>query len=103
MILPAMAPGSPLLATIADPRRRQIEARDFAVVVGRPDDEMVGCGVLLTRLKGATLVLVTDGALDHAADDRRHGFADVSSCAVRYFDAYAKLAGAGAPDARSAA
>lgn len=46
------------------------------VVVAHPDDEVLGCGVLLSRLGGdATLVHVTDGAPADGGDAARLGYA----------------------------
>lgn len=75
-------PHPPLLAAIPDPQRRRIDATHVAIVVAHPDDETVGCGALLARLTGATLVLVTDGAPANAADAHRSGFAETSAYAA---------------------
>src|SRR2546421_12369046 len=32
------------------------------IVVAHPDDEVIGCGILLQRLRHATVVFLTDGA-----------------------------------------
>jgi LmbE family N-acetylglucosaminyl deacetylase len=63
------------LAGLPDPERAAIAARDTAVVIAHPDDETIGCGALLGRLGGVTVVLVTDGAPRNLADARAHGFA----------------------------
>ena len=51
-----------------------IAAEDVAIVVAHPDDETIGCGAHLPRLRGATLVHVTDGAPRNMQDGRAHGF-----------------------------
>src|SRR5690242_12277558 len=64
-----------ILAAFADAEQVAIAAKDLAVVVAHPDDETIGCGVLLARLRGARLILVSDGAPRNLVDARAHGFA----------------------------
>lgn len=67
-----MATTSPdILAAIA--RGAPFDGDAVAVVVAHPDDESIGCGGLLQRMAGATLVVATDGAAP--ADAAAYGFA----------------------------
>jgi LmbE family N-acetylglucosaminyl deacetylase len=52
-----------------------LDARDVAVVVAHPDDETIGCGAQLARLRGASVLTVTDGAPPNGRDAQRCGFA----------------------------
>src|ERR671919_662030 len=63
------------LTSLAGPDRAAIAGRDTAVVVAHPDDETIGCGALLRRLSGVSVVLVTDGAPRNLADAHAYGFA----------------------------
>lgn len=68
------------------------------VVVAHPDDEVLGCGVLLSRFPQARIIHVTDGAPRHGGDAARHGFADATSYAkARRTEAEAAIAAAGLP------
>ncbi len=71
------------------------------VVLAHPDDEVLGCGILLTRLPDVTVVHVTDGAPRDGGDARRHGFGDPQAYATaRSAEAREALALAGVPSAR---
>lgn len=70
------------LASIADPERATIAAQDVAVVVAHPDDETIGCGALLRRLSGVSVVLVTDGAPRNLTDAKAYGFGAVEDYAA---------------------
>ncbi len=52
------------------------------IVVAHPDDETIGLGAQLRRLRDALLLHVTDGAPRDGEDARRHGFADPADYAA---------------------
>ena len=56
--------------------------RRLLIIVAHPDDETVGLGAQLRRLRDALLVHVTDGAPRDGEDARRQGFADPADYAA---------------------
>lgn len=71
------------------------------VVVAHPDDEVLGCGTLLRRLRDVHVVHVTDGAPRDEGDMRRHGFASPAAyAAARAEEAREALRLAGVAPAR---
>src|SRR3954454_92623 len=51
------------LSRLCDKSISSIPAYNVAVVVARPHDETIACGATLRRLKGACVVVVTDGVV----------------------------------------
>lgn len=71
------------------------------VIVAHPDDEILGCGALLPRLRDVEIMHVTDGAPRNGDDAHRHGFASIPAyAAARAREAREALALAGVPAMR---
>jgi N-acetylglucosamine malate deacetylase 2 len=67
-----------------------------AVVVAHPDDEVIGLGAHMPRLKLASFIYITDGAPRDGRDASRNGFADCRDYAVaRRRETHAALSLAG--------
>jgi len=73
----------PLLkALVLFPPRPIIDAHRVAVVTAHPDDEAIGCGAQLARLRGITAVTLTDGAPRDRTDAQVRGYTSVPDYAV---------------------
>jgi N-acetylglucosamine malate deacetylase 2 len=75
-----------------------IDAQQAAIVVAHPDDETIGAGGQLPRLRGIGIIHVTDGAPRNMADARAHGFESRDAYAAarrRELEAAMRLAGIG--------
>lgn len=82
--------------------RASCDARHVAVVVAHPDDETIGCGAQLGRLRQATIVVLTDGAPRDLHDAHQYGFRTAEEYAqAREREHLDALAIAGASLARS--
>lgn len=57
------------------------DAGRVAVIVAHPDDETLGCGALLSRLRKVDIIVATDGAPRDLHDAKNYGFADAASYA----------------------
>lgn len=64
------------LSALADPSRPAIDSAAVAIVLAHPDDETLGCGAQLPRLRGATIICVTDGAPRNPAYAHAHRFSN---------------------------
>lgn len=88
--MPITSAADRLLEAIARPG--MIDGRSVAVVVAHPDDETIGCGALLQRMIGTTIVIVTDGAAE--ADAAAYGFPSTKAyAAARSKEVHAALGG----------
>jgi LmbE family N-acetylglucosaminyl deacetylase len=56
------------LVRLSDKSALTIPAYHIAIIVAHPDDETIHCGATLKRLKGARVVVVTDGVLRRGSE-----------------------------------
>lgn len=85
-----------LFQALAASAGRAVAAERMAIVVAHPDDETIGIGGHLARLRGIAIVEITDGAPRDGADARNAGAADAESYArMRRRELEAALAHAG--------
>lgn len=88
-----------LFAELAHPDRRPIDAASLAIVVAHPDDETIGCGAQLPRLRGAAIIVATDGAPFDPRDALAAGCATAAEYAgLRRRELQTALALAGIPE-----
>jgi LmbE family N-acetylglucosaminyl deacetylase len=86
------------LGRLSDTSIFTIPAYHVAVVVAHPDDETIACGATLKRLKGAHVVVVTDGVTRRTGEIAAYSFpASQSPEIARWRELVAALELAGCP------
>ncbi len=87
------------LAALLAESEAPVAAADVGIVVAHPDDETIGCGAMLARWQGASLIMVTDGAPTNLEDVHALGFptaAAYASARRRELNAALAIAGVSA-------
>jgi LmbE family N-acetylglucosaminyl deacetylase len=97
-IPPLSATFHKFLARLSDTSNLTIPAYHVAVVVAHPDDETIACGATLKRLKGAHVVVVTDGVTRRPGESAAYSFPAAHAPEIaRWRELIAALALAGCP------
>jgi len=84
------------LAQLSAETRAAFDASRIAIVVAHPDDETIGCGATLARMRGVRIIVLTDGAPRDLKDARRCGFstaADYANARLDELNAALRVAG----------